>query len=60
MLFSGGEPLVRKDLPQLAAYADGKALGLWIGSIDGGSASLVRPDIGYLLGKERCLARLRH
>ncbi len=34
----------------LAAYIDGKALGLWIGSIEGGGASLVRPDIGYLLG----------
>ena len=34
----------------LAAYGSGGALGLWIGSIEGGVASLVRPDIGYLLG----------
>jgi 12,18-didecarboxysiroheme deacetylase len=49
LLFSGGEPLVRKDLPELAAYAVGKGLRAVISTngtlIDSGTARTLK-DIG--------------
>jgi 12,18-didecarboxysiroheme deacetylase len=49
LLFSGGEPMVRKDLPELAAYAVGKGLRAVISTngtlIDSGTARTLK-DIG--------------
>lgn len=45
MLFSGGEPLVRKDLPQLAAYAVEKGMRAVIST----NGTLITPDMARTL-----------
>ncbi|MGD8208252.1 MAG: 12,18-didecarboxysiroheme deacetylase [Desulfobacterales bacterium] len=47
MLFSGGEPLVRKDLPQLAAYAVEKGMRAVIST----NGTLITPDTARNLKK---------
>jgi MoaA/NifB/PqqE/SkfB family radical SAM enzyme len=42
MLFSGGEPLVRKDLPELAEYAVDKGMRAVIST----NGTLITPDHG--------------
>jgi Fe-coproporphyrin III synthase len=45
MLFSGGEPLVRKDLPELAAYAVNKGMRAVVST----NGTLITPQIAQIL-----------
>jgi 12,18-didecarboxysiroheme deacetylase len=45
ILFSGGEPLVRKDLPELAAYAVGKGMRAVVSS----NGTLITPQMARIL-----------
>ena len=47
LLFSGGEPLVRKDLPELAAYAVGKGMRAVIST----NGTLIAPETARVLKK---------
>jgi 12,18-didecarboxysiroheme deacetylase len=47
LLFSGGEPLVRKDLPQLAAYAVDKGMRAVIST----NGTLITPQMAHTLKK---------